>query len=82
MEKKMKTARKRPRFKTVREMVHAVACNGEAHGNAYIDHCMVCLGFSWGEMPLYCKGEGCAECAKGTELRELVRKVRVKEEAK
>lgn len=24
------------------------ACKGEAHSNAYIDHCEVCLGGCWG----------------------------------
>ena len=27
-----------------------VECNGEAHSNPHIDHCMVCLPF-WGEYP-------------------------------
>lgn len=32
----------------VRNGYHAVKCTGEAHGNAYIDHCMSCLGHCWG----------------------------------
>ncbi len=26
----------------------AIVCYGEAHSNAYIDHCGVCLGHTWG----------------------------------
>ncbi len=26
----------------------ASKCTGEAHSNAYIDHCSVCLGDTWG----------------------------------
>ena len=25
-----------------------VACEGEAHGNAFIDHCMLCVSGTWG----------------------------------
>ena len=25
-------------------------CNGEAHSNAHIDYCMVCLNTSWGRV--------------------------------
>jgi hypothetical protein len=32
----------------VRKGYTLVKCNGEAHSNAYIDHCMVCLGDRWG----------------------------------
>lgn len=28
-----------------------VKCNGEAHGNPYIDHCGVCMPF-WGRYPV------------------------------
>lgn len=24
------------------------ACNGEAHTNPFIDHCMMCLNYTWG----------------------------------
>lgn len=27
-----------------------VPCDGEAHGNAHIDHCMGCLSYRWGRM--------------------------------
>ncbi len=27
-----------------------IPCNGEAHSNPFIDHCMVCLGGTWGEL--------------------------------
>ena len=30
-----------------------VPCTGEAHSNAFIDHCMVCLGGRWGEVMSY-----------------------------
>lgn len=30
--------------------VFTVPCNGEAHGNAYIDGCMICLNVTWGRM--------------------------------
>jgi len=72
----MKAKRKKPRFKTVHFTAHTVECNGEAHSNAYIDHCMVCLNYGWGELPgEACTGEGCAECAKGNKTREFSRKV-------
>jgi hypothetical protein len=28
-----------------------VECSGEAHSNAFIDHCMVCMPF-WGKYPV------------------------------
>lgn len=28
-------------------------CPGEAHENAHIDHCMQCLGVSWGKAPVW-----------------------------
>jgi hypothetical protein len=43
--KKMKLA---PRIET-----GLVPCVGEAHENAYIDHCMVCLHHTWGKMMSY-----------------------------
>lgn len=32
----------------VRDGHYAVECDGEAHSNAHIDNCMVCLGHAWG----------------------------------
>lgn len=32
----------------VKNGYHAVPCDGVAHGNAYIDHCMDCLEHTWG----------------------------------
>ena len=32
----------------VKNGFHAERCHGEAHSNAYIDHCMTCLGHAWG----------------------------------
>jgi len=32
----------------VRLGYRASQCNGEAHSNAHIDHCMVCLKDTWG----------------------------------
>jgi hypothetical protein len=32
----------------VRNGYKAVVCSGEAHSNAFIDHCMECLGHTWG----------------------------------
>lgn len=29
-----------------------VACPGEAHRNPHIDGCMMCLDYTWGEVPL------------------------------
>lgn len=42
-----------------------VPCNGEAHSNAYIDHCMICLGHRWGQMMSY-KYVPLAALVKGT----------------
>lgn len=30
-----------------------VPCDGDAHSNAFIDHCMVCLPWGWGKVPEY-----------------------------
>ena len=35
-----------------------VKCNGEAHGNPFIDNCMVCIPF-WGSYP---KCPNCNKC--------------------
>lgn len=32
----------------VRDGYHAVPCSGEAHSNAFIDNCGVCLHHIWG----------------------------------
>ena len=42
---------KREDGKCVRCGVKFVACTGEAHSNANIDHCMCCLPWGWGEVP-------------------------------
>jgi hypothetical protein len=34
-----------------------VECDGAAHGNPYIDHCMVCLPY-WGKYP------ACPDCGR------------------
>lgn len=48
-------------------MEHAkwIKCIGEAHGNPFIDHCMVCLPY-WGSYPTcpYC-GKACRKNASG-----------------
>ena len=36
-----------------REPIGYVDCTGEAHRNAFIDHCAVCLGGEWGRMLEY-----------------------------
>src|SRR5690348_1973870 len=28
-----------------------IACEGAAHSNPHIDHCMLCLGHAWGKVP-------------------------------
>jgi hypothetical protein len=35
-------------FFHVRNGYRVVRCTGDAHSNAYIDHCMTCLGHAWG----------------------------------
>jgi len=56
-----------------------VKCNGEAHGNPYIDHCMICIPY-WGEYPIcpYCNsthlGNGvtrtkCKKCGKMVSMK-------------
>jgi hypothetical protein len=30
--------------------MRTVPCDGQAHRNPHIDHCMVCLGGQWGEL--------------------------------
>lgn len=32
----------------VRKGYRAVKCDGDAHSNAHIDNCMVCLNHTWG----------------------------------
>ncbi len=57
-------------------------CNGEAHGNPYIDHCMVCMPW-WGSYPIcpYCGKAGyrartgrmrmkCALCKRFAEVTD------------
>lgn len=37
-----------PAHVIVRDGYKAERCEGEAHSNAYIDHCMECLNHVWG----------------------------------
>jgi hypothetical protein len=53
-----KTLRGKPMCKEHDEMyvIELRPCNGEAHGNPFIDHCMVCMP-RWGEMEVLVEKE-------------------------
>lgn len=44
---KLRTYTKKKQYSTVKLTVQ-YQCNGEAHSNPFIDHCMVCLHGDWG----------------------------------